>query len=103
MRDSLEARSDISFENPLRPVFLTEGYEAGFHRIRCRAATPKSVSVRISRGFRDGIKGQQVQGLHSPISHGRDREGTPPAVWSANGLLHPPPIQNRACELLRTR
>src|SRR5436190_18687410 len=36
-----------------------------------------------------------------------DQEGNPSGlnfpVWSASGSLHPPPIQNRACELLRTR
>src|SRR2546421_12948836 len=75
MRDSVKARSDISFENPLRPVISTEGNEAGFNRIRRAAASPKSVRVRISRCFRDWIKRQQVQGLHGSISHGRDREG----------------------------
>src|SRR6266536_700932 len=75
MRDSVEARSDISFENPLRPVLLTEGNEAGFNRIRRTATSPESVGVRISRRFRDRVKGQQVEGLHSSISHGRNREG----------------------------
>jgi hypothetical protein len=77
MRDSVEARSDISFENPLRPIISTEGNEAGFNRICRAAAPPKSIGVRISRRFGDRVKDQQVEGLHSPVLHGRNREGTP--------------------------
>ena len=61
MRDSVEARSDIPFENPLRPVLLTESNEAGFNRICCRAATPKSVRIRIGCRFRDGIKASKYK------------------------------------------
>ncbi len=76
MRDSVEAGTDIAFEDPLCSVASTESDEAGFDCIRSTATSPKSVRVRISRCFGDRVKGQQVQSLHGSVSHGRDREGS---------------------------
>src|SRR5436309_11399607 len=76
MRDSVEAGADILLENPLRSVISTECDETGFDRICRRTPSPNSYGVRVSRRFRDRVKCQQVEGLHSPISHGRNREGS---------------------------
>ena len=54
--------------------------------------------------YHEDVKMSMVWGRK--IWHWQKSEGdpfVPLSVWSANGLLHPPPIQNRACELLRTR
>src|SRR2546429_7440063 len=84
MRDSVEAGSDISLQNPLCSVVSTEGNEARFHRICRRATSPKSVGVGISRCFGNWLKGQQVESLHGPISHGGNRKGAPTSVTLGN-------------------
>ncbi len=97
MRASVEARTDIAFEHPLRPVFLTESNEAGFHCIRRTATSPNSVGVRISRRFGDRVKGQQVEGLHRPVMHGRIRERASSAIALGNG--HAPSWQGMVSSL----
>ncbi len=103
MRNSVKAGANIAFEYPLCTILPTQGNEACFDGICCRAGCPKSRRVRVSRRLRNRVKSQQVEGLHGSITHRENTQPTLFAVWSANGSLHPPPIQNRACELLRTR
>ena len=88
MRNSVKAGTDIAFEYPLCPVVSTQCDETGFHRVCCRATPAEPIRIGVRRGFGDWIEGQQVQGLHSPISHGRNREG--PSGTIALGDVHTP-------------
>lgn len=74
MRDSVKARTYISFENPFGPVVSTEGYVTRFYGVCRRAALSESIGVRVSRGFGDRIESKQVESLHGPILHGGNSE-----------------------------
>src|SRR5947208_11903264 len=54
-------------------------------------------------GFIDGFQDELQDGHQQFIPKSRDTKRTLFAVWSAKRSPSPPPIQNRACELLRTR
>src|SRR2546423_5930278 len=57
----------------------------------------------IEDGFVNPFQDDAHHLLDEFIIPRRDTQWALLAVWSASGSLHPPPIQNRACELLRTR
>src|ERR1700692_3979000 len=73
MRDLVEAGANIAFEYPFCSVISTQCNETGFNGIWCRTGRSKSVGVGVSRCFGNRVESKQVQGLHCPIPHRRNR------------------------------
>src|ERR1051326_8407992 len=88
MADSVKTRFNVSFEHPLCRVVVAQHIEALFDGIGCGPLWSKPIRVTISRCFGDRIERQQVEDLHSPILHRRDREW--PQFVVAFWNIHPP-------------
>src|SRR6266849_2917894 len=95
---------EIAFNVALYPPSYS--VHISFNRFKGRLTAPFwSEPMRVLRegrfinGFQDELK-DSAQELIPKAGYAERALLT---VWSASGSLHPPPIQNRACELLRTR
>src|SRR5262249_10318372 len=78
---------DIPFENPFGTVPMTQ-YDVSLSQcIGTAAFPPKAIGVAIGARFRHRIEAKQVESLHGPIGHGRNREAASLSV--AFGDEHP--------------
>ena len=74
MADSVETGPDITLQNPLGRMLPCEGVAALLDGIRGGTLRTDARGVRIAQRLRDGIQGQQVQGLPRPVMHRGDRQ-----------------------------
>src|ERR1700730_17205423 len=81
MRNSIETAFYVAFEYPLRRLEVSQCGEALFYGVSRRSLWSEAVRVRVRCGFRYGIEGQQVQGLHSPALHDWNAQSTFLAVF----------------------
>src|SRR5262249_39370387 len=74
MADAVETGPDVALQNPVRRMLPRESVEALFDGIRCGTLGAEAIGIRIAQSLRDGIQGQQVQGLHGAVMHRGDRQ-----------------------------
>src|SRR5262245_63697818 len=72
MADPVEARFDVSFEDPFGTASVAQYRVALPDGVSRRSFFPESVGVGIGGCFRDGIEGEQVECLHRPVFHRGD-------------------------------
>lgn len=77
MVDTIEAGSDVAFEDPIGTVAATalrppKHFVTFIQGIRTAPFQPKAIGVAIGQGFGDGVEAEQVQGLHGTIGHRRN-------------------------------
>src|ERR671931_1773658 len=70
-----ETGADVALQNPLWRVLPGEHVEALLDGIRGRTLGAEAVGVWIAQSLRDGVQGEQVEGLHGPVMHRGDRQG----------------------------
>src|SRR5215469_17009731 len=81
MRNGVETAGDVAFQDPLRRAPFSQYVEAVFSRIGGRSLRSKAVRIGICRGFRHGIKSQQVKRLHRSPFHDGNAQRTLLAVF----------------------
>src|SRR6267142_2191876 len=76
MTNAVKTGSDIALQDPLRGMLSGQHIEALFDRICSGALRPEAIGVGVAERFSDGIEREEVQRLHRPIGHRRNRQGT---------------------------
>ena len=65
----VEARLDVRFQNPSRPVRASQQLMTLLQGVGTAAIWTEAVRITIRQGFLDGVQTQQVKGLHGPVGH----------------------------------
>ena len=78
--DPVEARLDVSLEDPTGTAPVAQDDVALVDGIGRRSFLPKPIGVGVGRRLRDGIESLQVECLHRPIFHRGNPERTHLAV-----------------------
>src|SRR4051794_30502317 len=82
MRDTIEARADVSFQDPARALRFAQQEVTLCQSIRAASFQPKAVGMAVGQCFRDGVQSQQAEGLHGPIA----QRGNPQWTFRAVAL-----------------
>src|SRR5882724_2535678 len=77
MAEFVEAGAHITFQNPLWGMLPCSHIEALLHGIRRCTLLAEPVGIRIAPRLRDGIKREQIEGLHGSVMHRGNRQGAP--------------------------
>src|SRR5215510_10632650 len=75
VRQAIKAGTDVALEDPLGRCSQRQHPMALIDGVGRRSFQAEAIRVWLGQGFRDRIKGQQVERLHGSVLHTRNREG----------------------------
>src|SRR6266516_5889485 len=104
MVNFVEAGAYVSLDEPIDPCPFFANFSQGRVTTAIWSKPVAGIAeVRAVGAVVDGLQDHVHDLLYHLIPHAGHAQFAHLAVWSAKRSPSPPPIQNRACELLRTR
>src|SRR5262249_15460362 len=80
MANFIKASFDITLENPLGAVPMTQQDVSLCQGISTAPLPPKAIGMAVGVRFRNGVETEQVESLHGSIRHGGNPETSPFSV-----------------------